>query len=29
MIESKIDSLLECKTCISYRNLDFDADKPI
>ena len=29
MIESLLDSLIDYKTCMSYRNLDFDDDKPI
>ena len=29
MIESLLDSLLDYKTCMSYMNLDFDADKSI
>ena len=29
MIESLLNSLIEYKICMSYRNLDFDADKPL
>ena len=29
MIERLLDSLIDYKTCMSYMNLDFDADKSI
>ena len=28
MIDNLIDHLFECKICMSYKNMDFDADKP-